>query len=918
MLVNNLTSYFQHACFPYGGMNACFGKESDIERILSGKKPLDYSRGELFEFSVANAPFSFEELSSVLFESEGNVLVLNDGNNASSCALRPEDDLETCLKILGTLGHQAIYKSVPLENAIARTKSGEILSSNHWRSSSFSNPYGPNERKNVSTMNAKVRTSFIVKAMRDAHFITVVDYAAKSLDKKVLDAVGKFVENKFALANLLFPLDAGVSAEFNAAIISALSPRCNNYENEDIVGNRRSLGLLYDDTKNVALIPYVHEENIVFVGGHPIRKNAALETLENIASSSTEAEANYQAMLTGLSITGFPKDNSRLSNVISAVCQLEMTGHFLNEREIALELQKRSWFIKHENDVRSLKDARRKRKNRSPLPWTAWQQHGGREAKTEGGAISSCGLLEEVSHQPDSPMDVLRWKCNDTCFYQGKTFSSQFCTFEKTLTEEKSAFLAFAYALFAGTMSNDYVNTMELEYGGTGPSLDSYEWYFTRDGVLYFKRIKRKNNEATRRRRRIGRNLRSLQKSRASRTKTPCFLDDIDMEEGEESENEYAKGCADKRTTADDNDNVFVENNKEYEERDNGCGKNDDGDDDDRNESDLNYILKGRGKYDPYALRKYDGKGLFPVVAKSGELLSKIKEGQVLFDSDRFVSSRDDGHEKDGGVGFFKLYDCFGPSVYENARGLDPKLGEAIDFSSFYVQYVNVQDDLFPNDDLRENCMNDTYYYYDDDNDNDYRGNTSNDKFKNELPKKKKAIVSKTAHLRKIDHSFVGNKVLRTLIPKEAELLKNGTYHEANPLWMQCCMYVCSREFKTRTICLTYDNVPKTIEDVHFLLRYHRMRCEPTFSMCLGYHNPKTNSFSYSIFECVPEIVRGTDFPNKCDAYEISFVDFCGPSTSGTGVNDERHLEITRTPVPKKTMKNVLKASVMLVINSGF
>lgn len=913
MQVHNLSSYFKNSCFDVpGGISSSFKKESDIDRIIKNKKPL-YINDDQSIFSSIESPFSFENISTVLFESVGNVLVL-DRTNTFYIALRPCDSLERCLEIIGTKADQIIY----------RTKDG-----------SENNTVVSNIKRSLNNENK------IAMKIWD----NMWNVLNRSLLRSIQPINTSLIIRKVHLASFLYPPLPKTMDEFYFALCSIFE---NHIKNDVCMTTTtttttnhciRSIGFIYDEYDKSILIPTIFKEDILYVQGHPIKRKTLFKTIETSLNSPPSNEfSNYQIVLTtGISVT-LPRDSNRFSKVISSICHIERFGHFTNEREIALEYQKQRYSLQYETNVQKLRNHRNRDYDDRPLPWTS-TYHRIKRRNVPCGTIPLVsdidytiydrnepsepidfndwtalnGLTEEIPMGIVSPFDALRWQINEMCFYQGSRFMSQFYTFDENPSEKDTFFLSITYALFSGILSDDSFNSMELEYGHTRPSLDSYKWYLTYDGILYFKRMTRKDLYKNTKR---TKNLENEDNDSPSVElhQKPCFLEDIDdMDEDDSGDNRQRNV---KKWTGKYSNNKKIRDrfkNVSHDRKSPELKIHDDNDESENNDG--NTITENKRFYDPCVLRKYDGRGLFPVFVSENELQTKRDQNQIVFDSDKFLSQD----------GFFKLHNGYKTM---DTKGVNesvhyPKkmkrcMKDMIDFVSFFIQYTNLCCELFSDDDEKENdesCDLSEYPdYYTTTTTVVHTTSSSNkdDRKKSKTIEKKDSTI-KNVCIRGVDYDYIQREIFEMLLPKGARLNDDIRYHESNPLWIQCCVYICSREFRFRTICMTYENVPKTIDDIHFILNYHRIRCEPVFSMCLGYYSPAGNMFLYNVFECVVETNRGIEIPNRFLIYKVTY-----ETVEEKRYDDKLKLKVTKRMISNERFCNILDASVFFVINSGF
>ena len=903
MKVTDLHSFFVDACYPLN-LEECFTKSADAERIRRNKTPLTMEHQT--SFAVKQHPFSFSDVFDVVFGSFGNVLLI-DKSETEYRALRPCDSTDACLKLLSVNVDRAIYR-LPYAAFVGNAN----------RSIGIPNVRAYGAEVNLRRMFEETRYFDVGN--------DVLSYQRTQLASFFFDVLDEPDEFYFSL----------LSGRYRCVNDDSTSTSTSTMRRVE-----KTLGVAYSTSDDRVLFPIVRDDDAFFVKGCPVKRKSFFRSVETGKYAIPSGETlDYRIVLSDGLTVSLPASNRKLSVVISYLCHLERFGHFPNEREIALEYQKQLTSIKHEETVAKLRRSWHV-DDRRALPWTELNDRksygdlrrsfdGSKTNAKNGNALS--GLTEEIPTSIDSPFDALKWNVDDACFYQGESFVRQFYTIDWNASglkrDESMTFLSIAYAFLSGTMSDDSFNSIELEYGRTRPSLDSYEWYLTNDGVLYYSRLKRRSNEIAQRNASIEEDENEHDRGNVAATNgnvveraQPCFLEDIDMDVENEGEEELngsivtSKPWTGKYTNENKVKDRFYKNGDVLTTRRSPTIRNDN---DDASSHAFEGIREEGGGcngsfYDPCVLRKYDGKGLFPVLASMKELETKKESNSIAFDSDRLSN------------GPFRLHDCFDDNDvthvndaarFGNEDDIPHRMVEMIDFTAFFLQYTEQTSDIFSDAD----CSDD-----DDDEDEDvglseymdYELNNAR-RVKRKRERSYEPIV-RHASVRCIDHAFVCDEIIRTLIPRNATLKEGVEYQDANPLWMQCCTFVCSKQFKVRTICLTYNNVPKSIDNVYFVMQYHQIRCLPNFAMCLGYVSPEEGRFKYDVFDCVVDVDRVTNLPSKYFIYKVTQTDDSDRiSITNNGKNVKRHLCITKSLISISRFNNILDASVLFVINSGF
>jgi hypothetical protein len=959
MEVTNLQAFFVDSCYP-DTIENCFTKESDLDRIKKNKIPLYMNEQELF--STKQTPFSFLDIYEIVFESFGNVLLINR-YESEYCALRPCDTMEKCVELIGTVADRAVYKS--------RKKSsfGE-------RESNANRPVR-NYDLDAENIEIKLRT-ILYDSLQFEATTDILTSQKTQLASLFFDAKNELNEFYFSLlSGRYFDLDDRSYADDD-----------DYPKNDRSKRSKRPLAMIYSEKDDRILFPALYRDDVFFVKGNPIKRksffkpmdaeeNAMILSSSSSSSSSSSFEiSDYEVIIFDGPTVSLPSSNKRFSIVVSSLCHLERFGHFPNEREIALEYQKQTTSIKCEENIANLRKSLREDDDDRPLPWTNLKRRGsGRISKTstsdfaEGSA--PVGLAEEIPAPTESPYDALKWIVNDICFYQGERFLNQTCDFLEgdRLSNEEVLFLSIAYAFFSGTLSDDSFNSIGLEYGHSRPSLDSYEWYLTQNGTLYYSRLKRCNdgfvtNFGGKKRRRESTKIEYgvdelvLSPRNAKEFKKPCFLEDIEMdveskeeeEEEEEEEREeerkkrddsfasstfpvskYSKTWTGRYTNRNKLKNRFRRNGDLLtDKRSLAMGYDENalttGFTPSFSSSSSGYRLdddvRRRRFYDPCVLRKYDGRGLFPVLSSQEELNAKKESNQIIFDSHQFVSEE----------GFFRMHDFLERRKkkkdpfeifptnsekktvcrFENEFSIPGQMLEMIDLVTFFLQYADQAFDIFSDAESNEDAERLSEYFASD----RYVSRKERNKSKRENDRDP---ITRETSVRCVDYSYVCDEIIKTLIPEKAIIKKTNKYHESNPLWFQCCTFVCSKMFKIRTICLTYDNVPTSLDNIYFMLDYHQIRCAPNFAFCLGYVSPEERKFKYDVFDCIAEIDRVSNHPIKYRVYKVTRSEKTDPMQTERARKDvKKHLFVTKSLISANRFDNILDASVLFVINSGF
>lgn len=897
MKVTDLHAFFEDACYPYS-IKECFTKEMDLDRIRQNKKPLTFDDGQSL-FITKYSPFSFLDVLEIVFNSFGNVLLI-DKKGTGYSAIRPTDTMEVCIELLGIKTDQVIYR-------IAQSHTSDC------------NRYRSIEHVNV---RAKEIETNLRKMFDDTNQCDISRNDVLYHQKTQLAAL--FFSTELELDELYFSLLSG-------NYITCITTRTTS--NPGVMSDckllkrsEKALGVIYSKEDERVLFPTLYKDNIFYVNGCPIKRKSFFKPVEmgNNANPSGKV-LDYSVVLSNVLTISVPDATKRFSVVVSSLCHLERFGHFPNEREIALEYQKQYSSMSHEENVSRLRKSWRKcgrNGDERSLPWTDLNDH-----KLGGGLRRSCesnfkavsgnalaGLAEEIPTPIDSPFDSLKWIINDLCFYQGESFINQFYVLSgKNDTEENRLFLSILYAFFSGAMSNDSLNSIGLEYGHSRPSLDSYEWYLTRDGVLYYCRMRRQSHKTRTRRSKSSYRSRTCDTQGGDRNK-PCFMEDIDMEV-EDDNFCTSKNWTGKYTNGNKVKNRFYKNGDLLDERRSPTINYDGNTPSSKQDASMLHSKNGnRCYYDPFVLRKYDGKGLFPVLTSEEELKRKKDSNQIIFDSERFTEDSE---------GFFRLYNCFDTktsiretneeetALYANEGNIPIQITDMIEFVSFFVQYSEQLADMESDSSEFSDFLD-----YDDEEAKKRR------RKRYERKRSYEPIVG-DASMRRVDHVSVCDELLKSLIPRGATLKKNIGYHEANPLWLQCCTFICSKLFKIRTICLTYNNVPKSIENIYFMLHFHQLRCEPNFAMCLGYVSPEERIFKYEVFECMVDIDRNSNLPSKYYIYRVTREEKKhSVSTVVSRIENrsdlKKELVVTKSLISMARFDNILDASVLFIINSGF
>ena len=95
----------------------------------------------------------------------------------------------------------------------------------------------------------------------------------------------------------------------------------------------------------------------------------------------------------------------------------------------------------------------------------------------------------------------------------------------------------------------------------------------------------------------------------------------------------------------------------------------------------------------------------------------------------------------------------------------------------------------------------------------------------------------------------------------------------------------------------------------------------------MGYFSPRNNVFKYDTFDCVVELNRGIDIPNNYHVYKVDFEyeeeeeeeeENQNPAFAEIKSDDKRNVIITKSLITEERFRNILDASVLFVINSGF
>lgn len=809
-------------------------KETDLDRIKKKNKvPLNFPEQD--GWVRAYAPFSFQVIMDVIFNCIGNVITLTKTDELG--IIYHHNSVETGFYKL-SLVSDVFYKlpTDTFELLLTETDEPKVL---------------PNyERKWHNTTNDE-------KVEQICGKISDMFYLSRCTKEKNHYLPSR---NHVKLALIFFgsPANRGKWEEFYYSLFPSTSLITSN--EEDSFFKKRRLAIIFEpEFGDLALTYGISEKKIVYIDGCPC--NLAL--IPRYIKESRESETitslyNLSRAFTDKFI-GVPAHYKRFSRVVSMLCHLELFGQSCNEKEVALKTEELRHGMACEDSIYKL---------RKHSPWNLHHETSLVSDSTRRRSDFETVVDPRGGRVHISPFDSIKWQEDSLCMLRGYAFVDQFyCRdFSSTLlTADRKAytFLAFAYAFLSQMLTTSTFCYNDLKYKNNRPLLESYEWWITYDGLLYYKRetderkkitedgkyrvaplYKRENGEKGEEKEELEKKQNTLVDKDIDEEK-PFFL----RESGtDEKRKRYTNANRNRKMDP----NLFPD------------AENDNNTTTASGEVDTLIGTNLTLDFDPFKLRKYDGIGRFPSTVGEEELQQKMKNGEIMY--------RFDEMDKNGL-----------PFVLKSFRWAvsDPTLAktQGIDEHNFSV-------DSFQS--VVETCA---FYFA---------------VCECDMKSTTKELTISCPSITRTSESVA--EIL--LLPGE-KLMSNRWLWMSNPLWVQTCLYVISKEKRNCVIMRTAPNVPEKFDDICFSATFVG-QWKHSHTILLGYVSEDLSSFSYDIFWCSMTFQDTTFVAKKTKIWKVERLDEKKPLKSRRD-NEDEGIKLEEISTPE--FDELLKRSILFVIN---
>lgn len=960
----DVLQYFLDYC--NGNMDRCkdIFNERSIERMKKNQIPFDLPEGWIRIMS----PFSIRDIISILYYTSGCVLCVlkstkeaigNYNNNVR--ILKPTHKVEECLLEL-LFAQDVCYNmmkesdtSIPMSSLNTRRlwelglyeeRATEIF--DKLCDLTLMSPFSRDKDKYFPTINV-IRTALLFfpdERYEMQHIYSSIFTLPYTLDNKAyIEKEESLSQGERYLGELCDDNNNG-SSWLNNLTERKMCIICSLYGSPMFIGLTNEKIVYIDGCPcHVSVIP----NDIVVLSNQHKNPNEREQVL-GIDNDGFDEDGKYKDIIERMNEKVYisnvvyteksvliPKHFKRISRVISAISHIETFGCSSTERDIVIRWIETEKILEHEQQTSFV---------RNPPPWNDLNYYHNNEI--ESAFPDHHPLLSEKGkrpiHRPGrqscTPFDSLRFSCDPLCLLRGYAFMDQFYVDGSNIPSrwnEKERFgIAFAYALMSQTVSNSSTPIcLEKNYNGNRPLLESFQWAFTFNGILFYRRIKdedqeeEETNDDNNRRDDANKNETNKKPQTVNRYVSKTGMraalyyeendsryDDVNSNNKKENNFErlFETSIKNRKETIELNamlrdEEIEIEENDKYNEKKREekaiklkvskmLKKS-------RFSKPLPPTLEDRkqitmalaSKYNPYILRKYDGIGQFALETCYEELKKEYQNHNVLF-------TDNDYYNEDGPIGilsqvlkrFDKTYEMVFSSEKIEKLPLQPleslpNLNNMIDFILFYIYFLKTNGGTTNNGDNEDddNLCGNSDVEMDNDSIEEYE-------IQNDLEKKKKKTMREekkectltfdTPQYRKITLTTVEsllplrydrhhqqqnpNSTTDSFTTRDSNINTNSFIKVpwlSNPLWLQVAIYIISREYDIKTICRTFTNIPRSLDDICFLRAYSGMKKNEQL-VIIG--SVGINGwFIYDLYKCILVFDRVDYIAKEVEIYKI-------------------------------------------------
>jgi hypothetical protein len=867
MLVLELKSYFEELYGVESWKSAFEGCKSDVNRIKRNKRPLKLYDNE--NLCVLQTPLSLENLRRAMFCNSGEALVINRTSD-SYRKLTKEDDLKTWLQWFSTIK--------PYETSYVLFKPA----TRNDNSAFFFDGDADTERASLVMKN--IRKAFCEAPMSPQYRFDIK-------------------RENVLLSCLLWSDPAHVSLFYFSLFyetrltdeLDKRTHRIDYFTSVDAVGGlcpSIPAVLLHGVDNEDSVFVSLYDRDVFFFKGLPIRGRDRVRYMGRKREIYEDYVSRPLATSIPFNLGYMSSICKKLSKAVHFVSHLEKRGCAPFERDVSLEINKKERRFVDEERFMTLNE-------------------------------EDCITYRPDTVNIDYLFDGLKSRRNDLSVWQG-------CSFLDTSFDPEDSFtcsikrsygdlLAVFYAYQQVALCRPGMTYENVRFRGSAPSLDSYEWYITKEGEVYYRRtrdgkhggVKRKldDTEYTKHivdKCSLSKKNHSSEEKRPKKKARPSFLEGLDVvsEKTRKTRIPLEKDAANNDTSVLDTNAFELEDTTDF-----GKYQNENASVSVRkmyrqSKGDLIptvfpvlYVYTPKNpvpEYDPYILRKYDGKSVYPTMIYEPNLDIVLSKKKILFSSNDAIDYACERLRTPLSVFHLseKRNESYGlkPPVKTNARNT-----RMVKKSKIFRKMVELVAGFLTLVDMTITGRFDFLEIF----------SKSMDRGDGRI-----SIGScRSKGGPSVDMKNCVADVLSNLVPDGAKLRKDCGFHGSDPLWMLACICSCSRMTKCETACLLYDEVPRSLYEVFFYFIWYKSLVPDDLILMLGTVSTIEYGIKYTVYLIRPLKKDKESLPYAYDVYELHETKYKKKKNKEEEQAEE--LLFLGTPVIPGDFDEILKSAIL-------